>query len=260
MRPVTRFLALIILAGVTLSTHAQDPKIDVQHRMESLYVLTKITSDRTDIVTPGSILVLHKDGLVLCSTDAVAPLTNVYKNGALTPAKFQWSVAEGMGGQNINEVKQRTFVTGEKVWIVGNQVKDDGIVLTVYSDPYQDIRYYGQVKILFNKKSVPPADDLMKTIAEVVTVDSGNNVAGNSQPPPSAPAQPPSTPKPIPPPPAPVDAPPPPPKSISLGQSRDQVVAAFGQPQKIVSLGSKEILYYPDMKVTLVNSKVTDVQ
>ena len=260
MRPVTQLLSLIILAGVTLSAHAQDPKIDVQHMMESLYVLTKTTSDRTDIVSPGSILVLHKDGLVLCSTDSVAPMINVYKNGAIMPAKFAWSLAEGMGGQNTNAVKQRTFVAGEKVWITGNGVKDDGVILTVYSDPYQDIRYYGQVKIPFNKKSVPPADDIMKSIAEVVTVDSGNNVAGNSQPPPSAPVQPPSNLKPIPPPAAPVDTPPPPPKSISLGQSRDQVVAAFGQPQKIVNLGSKEILYYPDMKVTLINSKVTDVQ
>ena len=55
-------------------------------------------------------------------------------------------------------------------------------------------------------------------------------------------------------------APPPPPKTISVGQTRDEVVATFGQPQKVVKLPTKEMLYYPDMKVTLVEAKVTDVQ
>ena len=37
-------------------------------------------------------------------------------------------------------------------------------------------------------------------------------------------------------------------------------MAAFGQPQKVATVGAKEIDYYPDMKVTLVNGKVTDVE
>ena len=55
-------------------------------------------------------------------------------------------------------------------------------------------------------------------------------------------------------------APPPPPKTISVGQTKDEVIAIFGQPQKVVKLPTKEMLYYPDMKVTLVEAKVTDVQ
>jgi hypothetical protein len=38
------------------------------------------------------------------------------------------------------------------------------------------------------------------------------------------------------------------------------VVIIMGQPQKVVSLGTKEIDYYPDMKVIFINGKVTDVQ
>ena len=37
-------------------------------------------------------------------------------------------------------------------------------------------------------------------------------------------------------------------------------MANFGAPTKIVKLGTNEIDYYPDMKVTFVNNKVTDVQ
>jgi hypothetical protein len=48
-------------------------------------------------------------------------------------------------------------------------------------------------------------------------------------------------------------------KTIAIGQTRDQVIATFGVPTKIVQLGKKEIDYYPDMKVTFIQSKVADV-
>ncbi len=65
---------------------------------------------------------------------------------------------------------------------------------------------------------------------------------------------------PIAPPPPPADTPPAPPKTISIGQTKDEVVAMFGQPQKVVKLPTKEMLYYPDMKVTLVKAKVSNVE
>ena len=51
-----------------------------------------------------------------------------------------------------------------------------------------------------------------------------------------------------------------PPKTISIGQTRDEVIEALGQPDKVVKLSTKEMLYYPDMKVILVDQKVVDVQ
>jgi hypothetical protein len=60
----------------------------------------------------------------------------------------------------------------------------------------------------------------------------------------------------IPPPPPPTDAAPP---TISIGQTKDQVTAAFGQPQRAAKLGAKEIYYYKDMKVTFTNGKVSNV-
>ena len=79
---------------------------------------------------------------------------------------------------------------------------------------------------------------------------------------PIAPPPPPAdaAPAPIPPPPPPADEPAAPPKTISLGQTKDTVVANFGQPTKIAKVGTKEIYYYPDLKVTFVAGKVTDVQ
>jgi len=65
---------------------------------------------------------------------------------------------------------------------------------------------------------------------------------------------------PIAPPPPPPDEPAAAPPTISLGQTKDQVKAAFGTPDRVVKLGTKEIEYFKDMKVTFVNGKVTDVQ
>ena len=61
----------------------------------------------------------------------------------------------------------------------------------------------------------------------------------------------------IPPPPPPADTPPP---TIAIGQTEDQVTAAFGQPLRAAKLGAKKILYYKDMKVTLTNGKVSNVE
>jgi hypothetical protein len=55
-------------------------------------------------------------------------------------------------------------------------------------------------------------------------------------------------------------APPAEPQTIQLGQSTDDVVAALGQPDKIVNLGAKQIYVYKDLKVTFLKGKVSDVQ
>lgn len=50
------------------------------------------------------------------------------------------------------------------------------------------------------------------------------------------------------------------PVEISVGQTIEQVTAAMGQPKQIVKAGAKQIYVYPDLKVTFVNGKVSDVQ
>ena len=94
---------------------------------------------------------------------------------------------------------------------------------------------------------MPPADDVIKTIEEVITAE--------SDAPEAAPADNAATPAQ-----APAAQAPAPPKTIALGQTTDQVVEILGQPQKIVNLGAKQMYFYPDMKVIFTNGKVTDVQ
>jgi hypothetical protein len=47
---------------------------------------------------------------------------------------------------------------------------------------------------------------------------------------------------------------------VKVGMTREHLIKALGQPQKAVKFGRKEILTYPDLKVTLINGKVSSVQ
>jgi hypothetical protein len=50
------------------------------------------------------------------------------------------------------------------------------------------------------------------------------------------------------------------PVNIEKRMTPDQVEAAMGKPEKKVTLGSKVIYYYKDMKVIFLSGKVSDVQ
>jgi hypothetical protein len=249
MRRMIHSIAVMVLAGVAPSLHGQDQKAEIQKRLASEFTRTKLTADRSDVATAGSVLVLHKDGLLMCSMDAKAPPTNTYKNGAISMgfgANMAWTMALSSANQQPANIPQRKFVSGEKFWVAEYLVKDDGVYFLFYSDPLDNIRYFGQLKFPVSKGAFPPADNMMKTIAEVVSVDSATQEsapADNAAPSPQAASGPASA-----------------PKTIALGQTKDEVVAILGQPQKMVNLGAKEMYYYPDMKVIFTNGKVTDVQ
>jgi hypothetical protein len=262
MRKVISSMIAALLMGTALLGQGQnaDRKADIQKKLSSQFVLTKLTADGSDIATAGSILVLQKNGFPMCSI-SVPPQTSNYKDGNISTG-FGNSMSWAMrlpSGKTASTVPQRKFSVGEKFWVTGIEVQDDGVIFQVYSDPYEDVRYWGRLKFGYSKKSIPPAEVVLKTVAEVLTVQPSDNAVENaSQPAPEPPPE--QALAPIAPPPPPADTPPAPPKTISVGQTRDEVIAIFGQPQKVVKLPTKEMLYYPDMKVTLVKAKVSNVE
>jgi hypothetical protein len=257
MRRVNSLVPLLALplalVGVAPALHGQDQRAEIQRRLTAEFTRTKMTSGHSDIVTAGSVLVLHKDGLVMCSTEAIASPTNTYKNGSISfgfGANMAWGMALAPANQQTTAIAQRKFVTGEKFWVTEYIVKPDGVVFQFYSDPYNDVRYYGQLKFPFAKNVAPPADEVMKTIEEVITPEAETPEA-------AAPAADNAAPAPAP---APSAQPAGSPKTIALGQTTDQVIGILGQPQKIVNLGAKQMYFYSDMKVIFTNGKVSDVQ
>jgi hypothetical protein len=254
MRRRILLMLILVLSGASPSLYGQDQKAEIQKRLSGAFKRTTLTADRSDVAKAGTVLTLHKDNLLMCSMDAHASPTNTYKNGAISMglgATMSWSMALSSVGQQVANTPQRKFVGGEKIWLADFQVKEDGVYFLFYSDLFDNVRYFGQLKFPVSKGAFPPADNMMKTIAEVVTDDSAQEAApadsaappaqqeaGEQAPAPAATAT----------------------KTIALGQTMDEVVAILGPPQKKVNLGTKEIYFYPDMKVIFISGKVADVQ
>jgi hypothetical protein len=157
-------MPLIASCWLTANAQAGDPAV-LQQKLSAQFKLTTTTADRTDIVTAGDVVELHKPGIVMFAATSPLPPTNTYKNGA---------IGQGFGtlmAMSNKDIAQRKFVPAEKCWVTGIQVQKDGVEIQLYSDPYNDIRFYGNLKILFpDKKAVPPVDSFLQTIAEVVAV------------------------------------------------------------------------------------------
>jgi len=267
--------AALLVPCLALRAQTPNTPASIEQKLESQYTITKAAADKSDVVTAGSVLVLKKDGLLMSATTSGSAAQNTYKDGKISQGIWKMAKMPGFGSLMSHSgtgatVTTRTFVAGEKFWVTKVNVHEDGVVLELLSDPFSDVRYYSTLKFPFPKGAYPSPDQVATSVAEVVNVQPDDAAAsGDSakKPPPAdtAAAAPPAaapTPAmaPIAPPPPPADAPPPAPKTIALKQTKDQVVANFGQPTKVVKLGTKEIDYYPDMKVTFVNDKVTDVQ
>jgi len=262
--------AALLFPCLALVAQTPGTPASIEQTLESQYTLTKTAADRSDIVTAGSVLVLKKDGLLMSATTSGSAAQNVYKDGKISQGIWKMAKMPGFGslmshsGTGAN-VQTRTFVAGEKFWVTKITVHDDGVVLELFSDPFSDVRYYSTLKFPFAKGAYPSTDQVQTSVAEVLNVQAddaaGSGDSGKKQPAATAAAAaPPPAMAPIAPPPPPADTPPPAPKTIALKQTKDEVVANFGPPTKVVKLGTKEIDYYPDMKVTFVNNKVTDVQ
>ena len=264
---VTTFTMVVVFSCLQVNAQDTNSAASIQQKLVAQYAITKTTDNRADIVTAGAVLVLQKDHLLMYSIATPYPPLNIYKKGQISQSAGSGFLRDlgnvlMTSANNASDIPQRKFQAGEKFWVTAILIQNDGIVFQFYSDPYDDIRYYGQLKFPFPRGQVPQSDEALKTIAEVLTVQPNDTAGGDTQAQPAgssgAPAD--AALKPILPPPPPADAPPPPPKTISLGQTKDVVVAIFGPPTKVAKLGAKEIDYYPDMKVTFLHNKVTDVQ
>lgn len=294
MRTIVISHAVVVaLVGMCSTASAQD-KAAILKKLQAEYSLTKTTADQSDIVTAGSVLVLQKDNLLMVATTTSGnPCPNTYKDGKFTQngacrasekLKKIPLFGHSIPGADKAQVTTRTYVTGEKFWLTKidlKEGKDAGVVMDFFTDAVNDVRYRTSLTIPF-KGGMPSADDALKLVQEVVTVQppdddkkqeakgNGGQAApqGGQQAPaadagqqqaaaqPAADAPPP----PIDAPPPPPDAPAAPPPTVAMGQTPDQVVAILGQPQKKADLGTKQIYFYKDVKVTFVNGKVKDIQ
>ena len=277
--PIGMQFAVLAVAAIFpwLTAEAQNAG-SLQSQLEAKYALTKPTDDKSDIVTAGAVLVLQKDRILMYSTSTQIPPQNTYSGGRLSEGAYgvhqkMQSFGSMIGHPPPQTVQMRQFVSGEKFWVTKIDVQGDGITFTLFSDPYQDVRYYATLKFIYPHGATPSTDQVMSMVGEVLKVDSDDAAKtddkGNQQqaaaggdanqqqaaaadPPAAAPAAAPA--------PAAPAAPAAPPATVEIGQTTDQVTAILGQPEKILNLGTKQIYVYKDLKVTFVKGKVTDAQ
>jgi hypothetical protein len=259
MKKALYILMAVVLVGVVVSAHADsgDALLTLRQKLASQFALTKTTAAQDDIVTAGSVLVLHKDGLLMNSI-ASGPASNTYKEGKLShgikiPKCPSWSpYCPPLPPAAVD----RTFVAGEKFWVTDIDVELDCVTFSFFTDQIDDTRYHGKLKFPFPKGQTPSVDGELSAIAQVITSEREVASPEPPQPPAPQPTPGPKKPDPLPPPPAPSDAAAAPTKTISAGESKAEVFATFGVPERVIKLPNKEIDYYPDMKVTYVNDKV----
>ena len=287
--------ALLIL--IVVSVRADDTGA-IQKKLVSEFALTQPTADNTDIVTAGAILVLQKSDLILGPISSSNLYQNTYKDQKIQPSSFAKAkgflkkfgsvpgfipgASTAASADSNSGASPRTYVKGEKLWVTKIEMKTEDkqpeVVFELFTDAVNDVRYKGTLKFPYAKDATQ--DQVDKLVAEVFQVqpaddpkqaDAGGKAAAPATAPAAAqaavpPVAAPPAPAPaaalpdIAPPPPPADQPAAPPATVSLGQTPDQVIAALGQPQKIVKLAKKETYYYKDLKVIFTAGKVSDVQ
>jgi len=258
-------LCTFLFTFVALPVYAQNA---LEGAVIAKYPLTRAKPDKSDIETPGAVILLKKNNLTMYSTDASRHSQVIYKDSKLNPSgMMKFMGAASALNTNSSGVNERNFMAGDKIWIIAVEQAKDGLVVYTLSDPYPsgdvNVRYMGSVKFPFPKNTTPPPDQLLEQVSEVFSVDDAGTSAAKLAATASSPTPPAAAIAPIAPPPPPPDEPvaaAAPPPTISVGEKKADVITDFGQPLKDIKLATKEIFTYKDMKVTFVNGKVSDVQ
>jgi len=256
-----------LVSGVFLAAQSGSPRGDLVKKLNEQFVPTKFTVDKSDIVTQGAVVVLKEDGLFLYPASfPVAPIS-VPKDGKLIQMfadRLSVGLVDGLnrpGGASTIPIKK--MVAGEKLWVRQIDATMDSITVQVVTDPYADGRYFATIRFVIPKGTDPTPEDAVQMVSEVLEVqapqDQGTPPAVTPEPTPApepAPAPAPASSQQIAPPPPPDGQPP----TIELGQTKDQVLASFGQPLHLANLGPKTIFFYKGMKVTFTNGKVSNIE
>jgi hypothetical protein len=247
--------------------------------LKKTFKITTLQSDSTGlaVTNAGTVLVIKKGGIRSFPPGDAVVIPNTFKDGAMKTAPAKTLGRAGLLGGHFGIPQQanqqdnsRLLPTDEKVYftkIAVDSQKDIVHVNIIECDSCNNVQqpsnFKAQVDFQFPKGYISGGADAGQ-IADVISqvfANQPDNAGGDANgqqaqgggdqgqqqgaQQAAAPAQ---------------QAPPAQPQSIDKGSTEDQVIAAFGQPDKIVNLGAKKLYIYKDMKITFVGGKVTDVQ
>ncbi|MGA2946523.1 MAG: hypothetical protein WCC71_18930 [Candidatus Sulfotelmatobacter sp.] len=247
--------------------------VSLQEQLAAQYKLVKMGSDTSgySVVDAGTLLAIQKGGVLgVPYGDQNVPATR-YEGGTIHgPSGLALMGRKSIMGKFGKEQTTHLFVVGDKVYpmkIDVNLAKDSVTLGIVACDTCNktDPPTYNKAQVVFQfpKGSLANASagQVEDTIGQVLSISSDDaqqgqggqqqgGDQGGQQPQQAADQAQPQQ----------AEQPQAEPQSIEKGMTTDQVEAAMGKPEKKVTLGTKQIYVYKDLKVTFLNGKVSDVQ
>ena len=274
---VATFIVTVILASMAA---AQAPTL--QEQLIAQYKLVKMGSDTSgySVIDKGTLLEIKKGGILgVPYGDNNVPSCH-YENGSVKgPSGLALAGRKSIMGKFGKEVSTHLFASGDKVYptkVDVNVVKDTVTLGVVACDTCNktDPPTYNKALVVFQfpKGSLANANagSVEDTIGQLLAVtdesqdqaqggqdqgqqdqgqqgqqgaQGGGGQGGGAQAGGGQQAQPQAE-----------------PAEIKLGMTMGEVETALGKPDRKANLGTKQIYYYKDMKVTFKDGKVSDVQ
>jgi len=287
MRTMRVFIALITGSfAPSLFAACQQtapPGSNLVQQLQAMYVATVMETSGLKVAQPGCTMVVQKEGVTANQLNSKigAYYENTYEDGEIKAASRSKFLGGAVGIPGLKG-GNRPLMAMEKVYLLKMEVVDKGVAFYVQTcgtcdpsaaDPAHK-PYRAKITVSFLKGFMTATDlpHIKTAVSEILAFDDGSAAGGEqasqagqagAAPQPQA-APPAAAPAPLPeiaPPPPPEDAPAPAPVTVGLGQTPDQVKAAFGEPTTKAKAGpKKEIWIYKNLKVTFVDGKVSDVQ
>jgi hypothetical protein len=271
-------VAAAILVTMVLASIAGAQAPTLQEQLIAQYKLVKMGSDTSgySVIDKGTLLEIKKGGILgVPYGDNNVPACH-YENGSVKgPSSVAMLGRKSIMSKFGKEVSTHLFASGDKVYpmkVEVNVAKDTVTLGIVACDTCNktDPPTYNKAQVVFQfpKGSLANANagSVEDTIGQLLAVtdesqqdqgqqggqdqgqqgDQGGAQAGGGQGGGGQQAQ--------------QDQPQAEPAEIKLGMAMGEVESALGKPDKKVNLGSKQIYYYKDMKITFKDGKVSDVQ
>ncbi|HME33784.1 MAG TPA: hypothetical protein VKF84_01005 [Candidatus Sulfotelmatobacter sp.] len=242
-------IGAILLPGIS---GAQAP-VTLQEQLSAQYKTVKIGPDGEIAGDPGTLLAVQKSGIIGVPWQAVA----------LCPAKFQDNVLHISTGfcagmmQNVSGY----FPKGAKVYPLKMDVnvgrgKISFQVVGCKICNHSNLPFPRKAEVVFEfskgyleKASASEVEDIIGQVFTITTNDDQQAAGGDAQPATDQQASP-----------QPAQEQQQEPATVQVGMTTDQVQSALGKPDKIFTVGTKQIYVYKDVKVTFLNGQVSDVQ
>jgi hypothetical protein len=267
-----RGLVFLVAAVFPFSMVSAQAPVSIQEQLSAQYKLVKMGSDTSgySVVEKGTLLAIQKGGILAVPYADQNVLSNKYEGGTIhAPGGLALMGRKSIMGKLGKEQTTHLFAVGDKVYpmkIDVNVAKDTVTLEIVACDTCNktDPPTYNKANVVFQfpKGSMANASagGVEDVIGQVLTIsndtdnaqqggDQGGQQQGGQQQGGGDQGQQQAA-----------DQPAAEPASIEKGMTPDQVEAAMGKPEKKVTLGTKQIYYYKDMKVIFLSGKVSDVQ